>query len=318
MTDPHRPRRWFTRRQVVRGAGIVGLSGFATTAYGVGVEPFDSVVTRYAIRPRAPWPAGLRLRIAVLADIHACEPWMSAARIARLVAAANALKPDLIALVGDFVAGQPFVTRRLAPDEWAEPLAALRAPLGVHAVLGNHDWWEDAEAQERGGGPTRAGEALVRHGIRLLENDAVPLAVPGGPLWIAGLQDQLALTPRPRLLRRKGGPGDCIGLDDLDATLAKVPPDAPVILLAHEPDIFPQVPERVALTLSGHTHGGQIRLFGRAPVVPSRYGERYAYGHVREHTDLVVSGGLGLSIAPIRLGIPPEIVVVELGGEAAA
>ena len=87
-----------------------------------------------------------------------------------------------------------------------------------------------------------------------------------------------------------------------------------MILLAHEPDIFPRVPARVALTLSGHTHGGQVRLFGYSPVVPSRYGNRYAYGHIIEdNRHLIVSGGLGCSILPVRLGCPPEIVMVELG-----
>jgi predicted MPP superfamily phosphohydrolase len=69
----------------------------------------------------------------------------------------------------------------------------------------------------------------------------------------------------------------------------------------------------VALTLSGHTHGGQVRLFGWSPVVPSRYGNRFAYGHVRAPCELIVSGGLGFSIAPIRFGMPPEIVHVTLG-----
>lgn len=312
-------RSWPTRRQVVRGAGALALSGLATGAYATGIEPFWSVVTRYDLRPRAPWPAGLRLRIAALADIHACEPWMSAERIAGLVAATNALKPDVIVLLGDYVAGQRFVTRLLPPEEWAAPLAGLKAPLGVYAVLGNHDWWEDEAAQARAGGPTRAGAALTAAGIRVLENDAAALPVPGGPVWVAGLADQLALLPRHRWMHKaRGVAGTRIGLDDLAATLAKVPPDAPVILLAHEPDIFPQVPARVALTLSGHTHGGQVRLFGYAPVVPSRYRNRYAYGHVREQSDLIVSAGLGLSIAPIRFGIPPEIVVVELDEPAAA
>ena len=86
--------------------------------------------------------------------------------------------------------------------------------------------------------------------------------------------------------------------------------DAPVILLAHEPDIFPDVPERVSLTLSGHTHGGQVRLFGYSPVVPSRFGNRYAYGHVVEDDrNLIVSGGLGFSILPVRFGVRPEISV---------
>jgi hypothetical protein len=103
-------------------------------------------------------------------------------------------------------------------------------------------------------------------------------------------------------------------MDDLPGTLAQVTDDAPVILLAHEPDIFPDVPARVAVTLSGHTHGGQIRLGPWVPVVPSRFGARYAWGHIVEGgRDLVVSGGLGCSVVPVRFGMPPEITVVELG-----
>ncbi|TGE00337.1 metallophosphoesterase [Methylobacterium nonmethylotrophicum] len=300
---------------MLQGAGVVSLSGISTGAYATGIEPFRQVVTRYAIRPNpaAPWPAGLRLRIAVLTDIHACDPWMSLERIAGIVAATNALQADLVVLVGDFMVGQRYVTRIIPAAEWAPVLGGLAAPLGVHAVLGNHDWWEDPDALRRGGGPTASGTELTRNGIRVLSNEAVPLATRAGPVWLAGLEDQLALLP----VRRRTGRGR-LGLHDLAATLKAVPDGAPMILLAHEPDIFAQVPARVALTLSGHTHGGQVRLFGWSPVVPSRYPGRYAYGHVRERSDLVISGGLGLSIAPIRLGVPPEIVVVELGAEAVA
>jgi predicted MPP superfamily phosphohydrolase len=100
---------------------------------------------------------------------------------------------------------------------------------------------------------------------------------------------------------------------DLPATLAQVTDDAPAILLAHEPDVFAQGIGRVALTLSGHTHGGQVRFGPWAPVVPSQFGNRYAYGPVREGgRDLVVSGGLGCSGLPVRFGVPPEITVVDL------
>jgi predicted MPP superfamily phosphohydrolase len=74
-----------------------------------------------------------------------------------------------------------------------------------------------------------------------------------------------------------------------------------------------RVPARVALQLSGHTHGGQVRLFGWSPVVPTRYAEKFAYGHSRVNCDVIVSGGLGCSIMPFRLGVPPEIVLVTLG-----
>jgi predicted MPP superfamily phosphohydrolase len=79
-----------------------------------------------------------------------------------------------------------------------------------------------------------------------------------------------------------------------------------------------RAPARVALQLSGHTHGGQVRLFGWSPVVPSRYGNRLAYGHMRVNCDVIVSGGLGCSIMPFRLGVPPEIVLVTLGGSGVA
>ena len=84
--------------------------------------------------------------------------------------------------------------------------------------------------------------------------------------------------------------------------------------MAHEPDVFPTVPGRVAVTFSGHTHGGQVRVLGWSPRIPSRYGNRYAWGHIREGgRDLVVSGGLGTTALPVRFGVPPEITLVEIG-----
>src|SRR6185312_9662125 len=177
------------------------------------------------------------------------------------------------------------------------------------AILGNHDWWDDRTAQREGRGPTIARRALEAAGIPVYENDAQQLGKAGQRFWLAGLGDQLAYVParRFRPVRR-------VGVDDLAATLGKVTDDAPLILLAHEPDIAVRVPKRVALQLSGHTHGGQVRLLGWAPVVPSRFGSRFAYGHMRTNCDIVVSGGLGCSVLPIRLGVPPEIVLVTLRG----
>jgi predicted MPP superfamily phosphohydrolase len=97
--------------------------------------------------------------------------------------------------------------------------------------------------------------------------------------------------------------------------MAQVAGAAPLLLLAHEPDVFPRLPARAAVTLCGHTHGGQVRLLGYSPRVPSRFGNRYAWGHVREDgRDLVVSGGLGTTTLPVRFGVSPEITLVELAG----
>ena len=276
-------------------------------------------VTRYALTPPH-WTPGLRLKVVLLADVHACNPWMSAKRIAYIVEQANALEPDLVLLLGDFTPAMPlFITSHVPSSVWAPILASLKAPLGRFAVMGNHDWWEDRNAQRQGEGPTFGHRALAEAGVPVLENTALRLVHHGHAFWLAGLGDQRALLPRRRYGRREGR-----GMDDLPATLDVVTDEAPILLMAHEPDIFPQVrgaDSPVSLTLSGHTHGGQVRIRGYSPVVPSRYGNRYAYGHVIEpkpaggEAHLVVSGGLGCSIAPIRIGVPPEIVLLDLGAQ---
>ena len=148
-------------------------------------------------------------------------------------------------------------------------------------------------------------EAFSAKQVPILENQAVRLSKQGRPFWLVGLGDQWAFPAR------KG----FVGLDDLPGALAQIGDKAPVILLAHEPDIFPSVPDRVALTICGHTHGGQIALPLLGPLyVPSRYGTRYAYGHVRENgRDLIVSAGLGMSGIPVRFGVPPEITLISTG-----
>lgn len=277
-------------------AGVGGLIGSGTAAYAVSEAANDLAVTRYHPVPPG-WPARQRLTITVIADLHAAGPNMGLARVADVVDAANALNSDLIVLLGDFFATHRFITEVVPHAAWAGQLARLRAPLGVHSILGNHDWWHDIDG-------VRRALALVR--IPVLENDAILLGEPGGRFWLAGLGDQLAYWL---------GPNNFRGVDDLPGTLAKVRSADPVILLAHEPDIFIDVPDRVALTLAGHTHGGQIRLPLVPPFwAPSQYGARFAYGHiVEDNRHMIVSGGLGCSKVPMRLGMPPEILHIRLG-----
>lgn len=302
-----------TRRKILRGMGATIVGGIGLTGLGIHGAAAAAGVTTY--RPSLPgWPRDHRLRIVALADIHANEPFMPAERIARIVAEANALRPDLIVLLGDFATRHKWVWTPLPHDVWARELQALRAPLGVLAIQGNHDMWVDPEFQRRRSGITGVRRALEAVGIPVLDNDAVRIANAGRPFWVAGLADQWALAwPRDSKARRNKFGYD--GIDDLPGTLAKLTDDAPAILLAHEPDIFPQVPSRISLTLSGHMHGGQVRLLGYAPIKPSGYGHRYIYGHiVEEGRHLIVSGGLGCSGLPVRIAAPPEIVMVELGG----
>ncbi|MDJ1157736.1 metallophosphoesterase [Chelatococcus sp. SYSU_G07232] len=297
------------RRIVLKGLTGAALGAVAFSTYAFGVEPgFRLVVTDYALTPDR-WPRDLPLTVAVIADIHASEPHMSLARVRHIVETTNALGADLIVLLGDFMTSNRFVTRHVLPDEWGPVLGLLKAPLGVHSVLGNHDWWHGPVPGAPPDGARGVREALKAAGITVLENDALRLAKNGRPFWLLGLGDQIAYVLGPRRFR---------GVDDLPGTLAKVTDDAPIILLAHEPDIFPRVPARVSLTLAGHTHGGQVRILGYSPIVPSEFGNRFAYGLVQEDgRSMIVSGGLGTSIMPVRLGVPPEIVTVRLGGAPA-
>lgn len=260
------PRRPLISRRslLLGGLGAAALSAPAFAGYA-GVEAAAMLdVTRYRLSPQN-WPAGQKLTISVIADLHAGGPNMGLERISHIVETSNGLRPDIVLLLGDFVATHKFVTKPIPAPVWAAELSRLKAPLGVHAILGNHDWWfHQADIRL----------ALERVGIPVMENDAVLLGEVGARFWLAGIGDQLAIPL---------GQGRFRGADDLPATLARIGSDEPVILMVHEPDIFTKVPDRVSLTLAGHTHGGQIRVpFIWPTFVPSQYGARFAYGHIVE------------------------------------
>jgi predicted MPP superfamily phosphohydrolase len=257
-------------------------AGAAVTAYASLIEPRRLVTVRRRLAlPH--WPRERNgFRLGFLSDLHAGALYAGREAIARAVARLNAERPDVALLGGDYVDAHPlWGGNRVDPETIARELGRLEAP--AIAVLGNHDWRQSGIHMWR---------ALERAGIEVLENRAVET----NGVYIAGLAD----------LRNRRV--------DLAGTLAEVPAGAPVILLSHDPDVFPSVPARVALTLSGHTHGGQIAIpLLRRLAIPSRYGERYAHGHiVEEGRHLYVTSGLGTSGLPVRLFAPPEIVVLEL------
>jgi uncharacterized protein len=296
-----------TRRHVLQGAAGLVLGSTGLASYAVAVEPgFMLDVTRYAITPRT-WPADLKLKIAIIADIHACEPWMPASRVRHSAEIANAMRPDLTVLLGDFNGGHRYVTGPVMPAQWGEALSVLDAPLGVHAILGNHDWWHGPLPRMRSDEGEGVRRALRHMGATVLENNALRLEKDGRPFWLLGLGDQIA----HQIARYKFR-----GADDLDATLAQVSDDAPAILLAHEPNVFHRTPDRVAVTLCGHTHGGQVNLPFAGPVFANeRFGADLVYGHmVHGDRHIVISAGLGTSIAPVRFMRPPEVVELTISG----
>jgi predicted MPP superfamily phosphohydrolase len=260
---------------------IAAAAAAALAVYAAVIEPRRLVTIRKTIH-LPDWPRALDgFRVGLLSDLHAGAPHATPKAIARAVARLNDEAPDVVLLGGDYIDAHPLWGGRFAPELIARELAQLQAPtLGV---LGNHDWKQAGD---------HMWTALQNAGIDMLENRAVAV----NDVYIAGLADVRCRRP------------------DLPGTLATVPPGAPVILLAHDPDVFPLVPDRVAITLAGHTHGGQIAIpVLRRPVIPSRYGERYARGHIVEGgRHLYVTSGLGTSGVPVRLLAPPEIVVLEL------
>jgi hypothetical protein len=268
---------------------VLGLLSVALVlaVWGFIAEPASLRVREYRLEiPR--WPAGRAgMRVALIADLHVGSPFNGLSKLDEVVTRANAARPDLVLIAGDLVIQDVMGGRFVPPESIAPMLGRLRAPLGVYAVLGNHDRWLD--------GP-RVLRALRRARIPVLEDRAIEISRGGPAFWLVGISD--LWTSR----------------HDVRGALAQVPPGPPVLAFMHNPDVFPRIPSRVSLTLAGHTHGGQVNLpfFGRL-IVPSHYGERYAIGHVVEGgRHLFVTPGIGTSILPVRFRVPPEISILRL------
>ena len=261
-------------------AGLSCVIG--ATAYGFAIEPKWFKSTTYTIKSKK-WPyANAPLTLAIGADFHVGCPSVTLQTLRKVVHDLNAMQADCILLLGDFLTKGTFFGKRIAPEPIAEILSDLSAPLGVHAVLGNHDWWVDGEG---------IWKALETAGIKVLENDAY-LVKCDTPFWMTGLAD------------------DTMRIVDIEKTLQKISTDDPVIMLSHDPAPFMDMSDRPVVTLAGHTHGGQVAApFWGPMIVPGRAPLRYAYGHITEdNRDMIVTSGLGTSILPLRFNQRPELV----------
>ena len=245
------------------------------------------------------------LTIAVVADLHVCAPWVSLGAVSRIVELTNALQADLVMLPGDFIASRSLPGRRESMPAIARVLRDLRAPLGVFAVMGNHDWWDCDLAQSSGFKASSVADGLAAVGIPLLSNRAERVETPQGAFWIVGMDSQRPIRGRPKR-----------GFHDPEKAFAGVDATEAAILMAHEPDFFATGDNRAFLQISGHTHGGQMNLARWRPLTPSVYGSKYAWGHIRDgDRHLIVSGGIGYSGLPLRIFQPPEITLVTVSGE---
>lgn len=245
------------------------------------IEPRWLVVERVSVPLKRLPPELDGLQIAQLSDLH-LGPDVKVEAIAEAVARTMSLQADLIVLTGDYV------TRRAsyAPG-LVEPLSRLNAPLGVYATLGNHDHWAGAE---------KVASHLSRAGITVMKNLAQPIARDGAALWLLGLDDVW------------------FGTGHLPTALAGVPQDACKIVLIHEPDFADRSARYgIDLQLSGHSHGGQVRIPGIGPLILPDWGRKYPMGLQRAgETWIYTTRGVGLVSPAIRFNCPPEITLLTL------
>jgi len=277
-----------TKKQFVSYAALVVL-GVLLLVYAVFIEPDQLVVQRQAISLPHWSPALNHLKVAVITDLHVGCLSVPISKLRRVIAETNEQEPDLIVMLGDFVASHG---RRsaLKPEEFAHELSALKSKYGVYAVLGNHDWWYNGE---------EVRNELQRANIHVLENQSVQLRINDVSLWIAGLADQWTRSP------------------NIPLAVKNVPVGSPCLMLMHEPDLLRDVPGSVSLSLAGHTHGGQVSLpIIGAPIVPTDLGNKFARGLIVEaEKHYFVSSGVGTSVIPVRFGVPPEVCILDLSGK---
>lgn len=280
------PQPRVTRRAFFKWMGALGVTTGASAlgvAYGYNVEPHQIRVERIAINlPRLPG-AFDGLTIAQLSDLH-LGPYVTEEHVADAVQMTNALKPDAIVLTGDLVNSS---WRYIQPC--VEILSKLDAPLGVYAVLGNHDYWV--------GYLELMIASLKKTGITLLRNQAVPITRGHAQFYFVGIDDLW------------------LQLANLQRALDRVPHNACKIALMHEPDFADiSAQAEMDLQLSGHSHGGQVRVPFFGPLILPKYGEKYPMGFYRvgNFTRLYTSRGIGVLPPAVRFNCPPEITLLTL------
>jgi predicted MPP superfamily phosphohydrolase len=274
----------FSRREFLKvtswslGASVLLTSGFLALQNEANqAQVFSETI------PIRGLPASLEgFKILQMSDIH-LYPYTQSELVRQAVDICNTLNADLVVLTGDYVWLQVE-----AIFELTAILSGLKAKQGIYAVIGNHDIWTDVNV-------VRAG--FDRQRIPVLMNQGLPISVGKGSFYLAGLDDGQSGQP------------------DLKAALEDAPADAPVVLLFHEPDLADEVSldGRVSLQLSGHSHGGQVRIPGIGPFILPYLGRKYDYGLYRVNQMwLYTNGGLGTISVPVRYRCPPEITEITL------
>lgn len=245
-------------------------------------EAKNPVVDQVLIPLKDLKPALEGFTIVQLSDIH-LRPFTKPDLVKKAVELSNCLRPDLVVLTGDYVWLDQEAAFELAPI-----LAGLNARHGVYSVLGNHDLWLDVRVVKA---------AFAEAGLPMLVNQGLEVNAGNGSFYLAGLDDGWS------------------GKMDIQSALEKAPAGAPVVLLLHEPDLVDEtsLDPRISLQLSGHTHGGQVRLAGKPLNFALHLGKKYNQGLFRvNETWLYTNRGLGVISVPVRYNCPPEVTLLTL------
>ncbi len=289
------------RRKVRLVLFLVFIVASSCLAYAYFIEPNRLVVTNSDIKIKGWDPAFDGLRIAMIGDIHAGSNGVTEAKIREIVARTNEQQPDLIVLLGDYISQKTsdHQSLKMPIETIAENLRGLQAKYGVIAVLGNHDGWFNNE---------KVAAELTDIGYRVLQNEVFVIEKDGKKLRFLGLKDQMQITTVPEYV------------ENAKQALQPTEKTGNLVALDHTPDILPLITGKyeisgdLKLMLAAHTHGGQVwfPIFGR-PIIPSSYGQKYAYGHIFDQgVDMFVTSGIGTSTLPFRFMVPPEIMVVTI------
>jgi len=281
------------RHILLKFIGVLIITIGTLGIYARFVEPKMLIVRNFSVETAA-W-TGEPLTIAVLSDTHVGGKHVSAARVANIMQRIEQLDPDLILLAGDYISGHEPIQQHDVrfKKEMFEGLTALgnaHARFGTYAVLGNHDWWYDAQTVR---------DALENAGVIVLENELTTLEIDEKPIQIIGIGDETT--------------GHAATAD----AIVGWKPGLATFTFTHNPDVFVGMSAFSTINIAGHTHGGQIWIpFLGRPKVPSKYGQRFARGRYEDDPGIVlVTSGIGTSMLPIRFMTPPEIMLVTVRAE---
>ncbi|MFT3898017.1 MAG: metallophosphoesterase [Thermomonas sp.] len=283
LTDDqaHRLRR--RRSSLHWSAWLVAAGLLAVMVQGFVIEPGELVERDYTLAPRG-WPGTCDgLRIDVVADTHTGSPRNGLDHFDEVVQRLANDDSRAVLMAGDYVILKVLLGKYVPATEVARHLEPLVAKKPVYAVLGNHDWWK--------GGPA-VRDAFAAAGVHMIDNHAEEVSLGDCRFWLVGLGDAVEGHP------------------DIAGAFAQVHGDAPAVALTHEPSLFPRIPARAALTVAGHTHGGQVQLWPRTLFGEERFdprSNRLSGVYDVDGRLLFVTPGIGTSIVPMRLGVPPEI-----------